>query len=76
LISNENDVLSADFFNERQGNNTFSLTEVFETVGLQTSANYTSVNRAFLANAINSNALDNPSVVELGDNLYNLKQGC
>jgi hypothetical protein len=70
LINNENDILSADFFNERQGNNTFSLTEVFETVGLQTSANYTSVNRAFLANAINSNALDNPSVVELGDNLY------
>jgi len=70
LVRNENDILSADFFNERKGNNTFSLTEVFELSGFQTTKDYVSANRAFLSNAINSNAVDNPSVVELGDNLY------
>lgn len=70
LIRNENDILSADFFNERQGNNTFSLAEVFEISSFQTTKDYVSNNRAFLSNAINSNAIDNPSVVELGNNLY------
>ena len=60
------DVLTANFFNDRKGTYQFNLPEIFSTSSSQDALNYTSNNRSFLRNAINTNELNNPSVNELG----------
>lgn len=62
----DTDILTANFFNDRSGEYQFNLSDAFATSSIQNALNYTSNNRSFLRNAINTNDLNNPSVNELG----------
>lgn len=66
IRTGDDDILTANFFNERRDSYQFDLSDAFATSSSQDALNYTSNNRSFLRNAINTNELNNPSVNELG----------
>ncbi len=70
LVKDPENTLRATFFNERTGTYVHKLDDVFTIDKSQDAHQYGLVSRSFLRNTINTNDVDNPSVVELADKFF------